>query len=76
MVIHELGKQHHQTLLFFPGSCEPCAVFALAVVCLAEQFHVIAITSDGHDPAEGTDFPYFIRLSTCIRCEFMVQSSL
>ena len=56
MLIHEFGQQNEKNLLFFPGSCEPWQEFAYAARELAERFHVLLVTPDGHDPEEGTDF--------------------
>ena len=56
MIIHEFGGQNEKTLLFFPGSCEPWQEFAYAAKELAERFHILLVTPDGHDPEEGTDF--------------------
>lgn len=56
MVIREFGKEREETLLFFPGSCEPWQEFAPAAKALAQAFHVILVTPDGHDPENHTDF--------------------
>ncbi len=56
MVIHEFGTENEKHLLFFQGSCEPWQEFASAAKCLSEQFHVMLVTPDGHDPDEHTDF--------------------
>ncbi|MBR1457573.1 MAG: alpha/beta hydrolase [Oscillospiraceae bacterium] len=56
MIIHEFGEEHERHLLFFQGSCEPWEEFSRAARLLGEQFHVMQVTPDGHDPAEGTDF--------------------
>ena len=56
MIIREFGQQNEKTLLFFPGSCEPWKVFAEAARLLAEEYHVIYVTPDGHDPEDHTDF--------------------
>ena len=56
MTIREFGRENEKTLLFFPGSCEPWQEFAYAARELAERFHVLLVTPDGHDPEEHTDF--------------------
>ena len=56
MVVHEFGSQNKKQLLFFPGSCEPWEIYEPAVKLLAEKYHVVAITPDGHDPKDHTDF--------------------
>ncbi len=56
MTVREFGQQHTKHLLFFPGSCEPWQEFAYAAKELAERYHVLLVTPDGHDPEEGTDF--------------------
>ena len=56
MTIREFGQQNEKQLLFFPGSCEPWEVFAEAAKLLAEEYHVIYVTPDGHDPEEHSDF--------------------
>ena len=38
MVIREFGKEREETLLFFPGSCEPWQEFAPAAKALAQAF--------------------------------------
>ena len=56
MIIHEYGNDHTKHLLFFQGSCEPWEEFAEAARLLAQEFHVMLVTPDGHDPKEHTDF--------------------
>ena len=56
MVIREFGTEHQRHLLFFQGSCEPWQEFCPAAMGLAEQFHVMLVTPDGHDPEEHNDF--------------------
>ena len=56
MVMREFGQQNKKFLLFFPGSCEPWQEFAYAAKELAEEYHVLLVTPDGHDPEEGSDF--------------------
>ena len=56
MRIHEFGEENTRQLLFFPGSCEPWQEFSYAARLLAERFHVMLVTPDGHDPEEHTDF--------------------
>ncbi len=56
MVIREFGTENEKHLLFFQGSCEPWQEFAPAAERLGEQFHVMLVTPDGHDPDEHTDF--------------------
>ena len=56
MVIREYGTENIRHLLFFQGSCEPWQEFLPAAEGLAEQFHVILVTPDGHDPEEQSDF--------------------
>ena len=56
MVIREFGVQNEKHLLFFPGSCEPWQEFAYAAKELAQRYHVLLVTPDGHDPEEHTDF--------------------
>ena len=56
MIVHEFGQQHEKQLLFFPGSCEPWEAFADAARLLAEEYHVIYVTPDGHTPEEHSDF--------------------
>ncbi len=56
MKIHEYGKEHPKQLLFFQGSCEPWEEFSEAARLLAQKFHVMLVTPDGHDPEEHTDF--------------------
>jgi len=56
MTVREFGEHNEKVLLFFPGSCEPWQEFAYAARELAESFHVILITPDGHDPQEHNDF--------------------
>ena len=56
MVVREFGKENEKHLLFFQGSCEPWQEFAPAAERLGEQFHVMLVTPDGHDPDERTEF--------------------
>ena len=56
MTIHEFGKENPKHLLFFQGSCEPWEEFSEAARMLGEQYHVMLVTPDGHDPEEHTDF--------------------
>ena len=56
MVIREFGKENEGHLVFFQGSCEPWQEFRPAAEGLAEKFHVMLVTPDGHDPNEQTDF--------------------
>ena len=56
MRIHEFGEENEKRLLFFQGSCEPWEEFAPAAERLAEHFHVMLVTPDGHDPEEHSDF--------------------
>ncbi len=56
MTIHEYGIEHAKHLLFFQGSCEPWEEFAEAARLLGQEFHVMLVTPDGHDPKEHTDF--------------------
>jgi pimeloyl-ACP methyl ester carboxylesterase len=56
MTVREFGQQNEKVLLFFPGSCEPWQEFAYAARELAERYHVLLVTPDGHDPEEHTDF--------------------
>ena len=56
MVIREFGADHQRQLVFFQGSCEPWQEFLASVEGLAERFHVMLVTPDGHDPEEHSDF--------------------
>ena len=56
MIIHEYGKENEKHLLFYQGSCEPWEKFAEAARLLGQEFHVMLVTPDGHDPEEHTDF--------------------
>jgi len=56
MTVHEYGKTHEKTLLFFPGSCTPAEFYTPAAEQLAGKYHVLLVTPDGHDPREHTDF--------------------
>ena len=56
MKIHEFGQEYTKQMLFFQGSCEPWEEFAEAARLLADQYHVMLVTPDGHDPEESTDF--------------------
>lgn len=56
MVIREYGTENNRHLLFFQGSCEPWQEFLPSVKGLAEKFHVMLVTPDGHDPEEHNDF--------------------
>lgn len=56
MIIREYGTENKKHLVFFQGSCEPWQEFQPAAEGLAEQFHVMLVTPDGHDPEEDTDF--------------------
>ena len=56
MVIREFGTGNPRHLVFFQGSCEPWQEFLPSVEGLAERFHVMLVTPDGHDPEESTDF--------------------
>lgn len=56
MVIREYGTEHQRHLVFFQGSCEPWQEFQPAAEGLADRFHVMLVTPDGHDPEEHNDF--------------------
>lgn len=56
MVIREYGLKNNKHLVFFQGSCEPWQEFLPAAEGLAERFHVMLVTPDGHDPEEQSDF--------------------
>jgi len=56
MYIREYGTENKETLLFFPGSCEPWQEHAYAAAELAGFFHVLLVVPDGQDPEEHTDF--------------------
>ncbi len=56
MIIREYGKENKKHLVFFQGSCEPWQEFCPAAKILAERFHVMLVTPDGHDPEEHNDF--------------------
>lgn len=56
MLIREHGTENKRHLLFFQGSCEPWQEFLPSVKGLAEKFHVMLVTPDGHDPEEHNDF--------------------
>lgn len=56
MVIREYGTENRRTLVFFQGSCEPWQEFLPAAQGLANRFHVMLVTPDGHDPEEHSDF--------------------
>jgi len=56
MTIREFGTENDRTLVFFQGSCEPWQEFCPAAEGLAERFHVMLVTPDGHDPEEHNDF--------------------
>lgn len=56
MTVREFGKEHARHLLFFQGSCEPWIHFTPSAKELANRFHVILVTPDGHDPEEHNDF--------------------
>lgn len=56
MTIREFGQENEETLLFFPGSCEPWQVFRPAAEALAKTFHVFLVTPDGHEPDKPSDF--------------------
>ena len=57
MTIREFGTENDRTLVFFQGSCcEPWQEFCPAAAGLAERFHVMLVTPDGHDPEEHNDF--------------------
>lgn len=56
MVIREYGKANPRHLLYFQGNCEPWTEFRESAKLLAERFHVMLVTPDGHDPAEYNNF--------------------
>lgn len=56
MVVREYGTENKRHLVFFQGSCEPWQEFLPAAEGLAERFHVMLVTPDGHDPEEHNDF--------------------
>ena len=56
MVIREYGTENKKHLVFFQGSCEPWQEFCPAAKILAERFHVMLVTPDGHDSEEHNDF--------------------
>ena len=56
MIIREFGTGHSRQLVFFQGSFEPWQEFRAAAEGLAERFHVMLVTPDGHDPEEPGDF--------------------
>ena len=56
MRILEHGREHTQTLLFFPCTAEPVWAFEAAVTLLSQSWHVFQVIFDGHQPEYPGDF--------------------
>lgn len=56
MKILEHGREHTQTLLFFPCTAEPVWAVEAAVTLLSQKWHVFQVIFDGHQPEYPGDF--------------------
>ena len=50
MQILECGREHRETLLFFPCTAEPVWAFADTIAILSQRWHIFQVVFDGHQP--------------------------
>ena len=56
MQILECGREHRETLLFFPCTAEPVWAFADTIAILSQRWHIFQVVFDGHQPEYPGDF--------------------
>ena len=56
MQILECGREHRETLLFFPCTAEPVWAFADTIAVLSQRWHIFQVVFDGHQPEYPGDF--------------------
>ena len=56
MQILECGREHRETLLFFPCTAEPVWAFADTIAVLSQRWHIFQVVFDGHQPEYPRDF--------------------
>ena len=56
MQILECGREHRETLLFFPCTAEPVWAFADTIAILSKRWHIFQVVFDGHQPEYPGDF--------------------
>ena len=56
MRILERGREHRETLLFFPCTAEPVWAFADTIAVLSQRWHIFQVVFDGHQPEYPGDF--------------------
>ena len=56
MQILECGREHGETLLFFPCTAEPVWAFADTIAILSQRWHIFQVVFDGHQPEYPGDF--------------------
>ena len=56
MQILERGREHRETLLFFPCTAEPVWAFADTIAVLSQRWHIFQVVFDGHQPEYPGDF--------------------
>lgn len=56
MQILECGREHRETLLFFPCTAEPVWAFADTIAILSQRWHIFQVVFDGHQPKYPGDF--------------------
>ena len=56
MQILECGREHRETLLFFPCTAEPVWAFADTITILSQRWHIFQVVFDGHQPEYPGDF--------------------
>jgi len=54
--ILECGREHRETLLFFPCTAEPVWAFADTIAVLSQRWHIFQVVFDGHQPEYPGDF--------------------
>ena len=52
----ECGREHRETLLFFPCTAEPVWAFADTIAVLSQRRHIFQVVFDGHQPEYPGDF--------------------
>ena len=52
----ECGREHRETLLFFPCTAEPVWAFADTIAVLSQRWHIFQVVFDGHQPEYPGDF--------------------